>query len=75
MVVTSQTYCACSYCNSTAQAQHYAQLLVLPRLGLVAGCLGGVPFHLRSLVNPPTKTKERKKQKQGADENSLVTCV
>ena len=61
-LVTSQTYCACSCCNSTAQARHYGQLLVLLRLGLVTGCLGGVPFHLRSLVNPPTTTKGRKKE-------------
>ena len=71
-LVTSQTYCACSCCNSTAQARHYGQLLVLRRHGLVTGYLGGVPFHLRSLVNPPTTTKERKKH--CAYENSSV-CV
>ena len=60
MVVTSQTYCACSCYNSTAQARHYGQLLVLLRLGLMIGCLGGVHFHLRSLVNPPTTTKEER---------------
>ena len=71
-LVTSQTYCACSCCNSTAQARHYGQLLVLRRHGLVTGYLGGVLFHLRSLVNPPTTTKERKKH--CAYENSSV-CV